>query len=485
LGLVPNDLVSSDRLIEIARDAVAGNPTHIWRRRSLGLAHYRAGHYREALDQLSAPALADDSVAPSIQALAHWRLGEKREAQNALALADAKFESWCRERSTGQGTAWVTWWLDGFPLVVLRREAHELINGHAPDDRTALAEVRAAMGSLIDDRDSSTWAYDLALKLDPGNVQYRNALAARLIELGRIADAEPQLAAMVEGKAKESRAWVDRGMLLARAGQPDRAAADFARALELVPEGFVVWGSRTSLCAELAREPAAFDRLLALRPSDALLWYVHASEALTRGDWQAAIADFVRGGEPPASTEFAFAYAAALLLAGDEEAYGRYVSRQADLYGKTTQPFTLYVLARMAMLAHDPPVPPEQIVSWSNRTLTQEPRYAWYFHAKAMAAFRAGDIETTRRAVEESERRPWDAGVFNDVVQSLIELRQGHAVEARKRFERAVLTLDRPPAIRPTSGQIQLLNWLEFLVLRPQIEGPLRDHEFPNDPFAR
>ena len=194
----------------------------------------------------------------------------------------------------------------------------------------------------------------------------------------------------------------------------------------------------------MAAHPAAYDRLLALRPSDALLWYIRAEKHLIRREYQAAVADFARGGEPPATTEFAYIYAAALLLAGDEEAYGDTSFAKPTFTGKTTQPFTLYVLARMAMLAHDPPAPPEQIVSWSNRTLTQEPRYAWYFHAKAMAAFRAGDIETARRAIEESERRPWDAGVINDVVHSLIELRQGHAVEARKRFERAVLTLASP-----------------------------------------
>jgi len=43
------------------------------------------------------------------------------------------------------------------------------------------------MGNLIDDRDSPTWAYDLALRLEPGNAEFRNALAARLIELGRLA----------------------------------------------------------------------------------------------------------------------------------------------------------------------------------------------------------------------------------------------------------------------------------------------------------
>ena len=55
----------------------------------------------------------------------------------------------------------------------------------------------------------------------------------------------------------------------------------------------------------------AYERLLALRPSDALLWYVRAGQHLMRGNAGAAVADFIRGGKPPATNEFAYEYAAA------------------------------------------------------------------------------------------------------------------------------------------------------------------------------
>ena len=90
---------------------------------------------------------------------------------------------------------------------------------------------------------------------------------------------------------------------------------------------------------------------------------------LTAGETKAAIADFVRGGEPPATTEFAYAYAAALLLAGDQDGYARYVSRQAELHGEAKAPFTLYVLTRMAMLADRSPVSPHIILEWASRAV--------------------------------------------------------------------------------------------------------------------
>jgi eukaryotic-like serine/threonine-protein kinase len=485
LGLMPNDLVRPNRLIEIAREGISLKPSETWRRSSLGLAYCRAGRFREALDQLPAQLRADDRIASSIAALAQWQLGQKDAAREALALADARFESWCRDRESGRGSTWVNWWLDGFQLVTLRREAHTLVNGHAADDRAALAGIRTAMGNLIDDRDSPTWAYDMALRLEPANMQFRNALTARLIELGRIAEAEPQLAAMVEGKTNQPQSWINRGLLLAQAGQPDRAAADFARALGLIPPDFAFFGARAFLCVELAREPAAFDRLLRLHPSDALLWYTRGRVHLIAGETKAAVADFVRGGEPPATTEFAYAYAAALLLAGDQDGYARYVSRQAALHGNAKAAFTLYVLSRMAMLADRSPVAPELILEWANRAVIQEPQAAWYAHAQGLAAFRAGDIKIARRSLQESERLPWtDARALNQVAFSLIDLREGHTETARSRYDRASLTLDLPPPVPSIGGRVQLLDWLEFQVLRPQIEGPLYDRAFPSDVFT-
>ena len=125
------------------------------------------------------------------------------------------------------------------------------------------------MGNLIDDRDSPTWAFDLAFKLDPGNAEYRAGLAARLLELGRSAEAERLLTEMLTGKTNQPQAWVDRASVFGAANLPDRAAADLDQALKLMPENFDIWGPRARLCDALTLEPAVYDRLLELRPADA------------------------------------------------------------------------------------------------------------------------------------------------------------------------------------------------------------------------
>jgi tetratricopeptide (TPR) repeat protein len=292
---------------------------------------------------------------------------------------------------------------------------------------------------------------------------------------------------MVEGKADAPRKWIDRGSMLAEAGAPDRAAADFARALEGLPEDFDIWGSRAETCYKMAAYPAAYDRLLALRPSDALLWYIRAEKHLIRREYRAAVADFARVGEPPATTEFAYIYAAALLLADDESSYRDYVIRLADRHGDDGEAFTAYVLARLAVLAERPAVPPDRIVAWARRATAAQPRFAWYAHVQAMALLRAGDDEAAMKSVERSRTLAWAAGgqALNDLAAAMIHRRQGRAAVAIEQFERTRPVRDRIPVAHADTSELILGDWLEFQVLRGQIEGPMRDAVFPADPFVR
>ncbi len=393
LGLIADELVKPERLIELARRGIAVNPGEPFRKIALALAYYRAGRFAEARDLLATQSTGGHNIETPIRAMALWRLGEKDEARKTLAQVDADFEKWFRERSSGQMTSWASWWCDGPAIVVTRREAHALIEGREPDDKTAFATIRGAMGNLIEDRDSPTWAFDLALKLDPGNVEYSGGLAVRLLALGRSAEAERLFTAMLTGKTNKAQAWIDRASVFAAANLPDRAASDLARALELMPENFDIWGSRAGLCDRLTLEPAVYDRLLTLRPADALLWYVRAEKRLIDRRFQEAIADFNRLAEPPATTEFAYIYAAALLLSGDEPRYRAYVNRIAEQHGDSTDPNTNFVLARLAALAERPAVPPERAVAWARTAVARQPQYGWYAHALALAYLRA--VSTT------------------------------------------------------------------------------------------
>lgn len=235
----------------------------------------------------------------------------------------------------------------------------------------------------------------------------------------------------------------------------------------------------------MRKHPDAFDRLLKLRPTDALLWYISAEHHVLNREYLAAIADFTRGGEPPATSEFAFVFAATLLLSGDDSAYRDYVIRQAQLHGASSEPATLFFLARMAMLAEYPPVAPDRFVLWANRAIEKEPNTAWFAHVQTMALFRAGELESAAKSHEVSRRLGWSPGgrALNEVLTAMLERRRGHGSSAMTAFAAARVVFASAPTVHNLSDLV-LTDWLEFEILRKEIEGPLEDAVFPDDPFA-
>jgi tetratricopeptide (TPR) repeat protein/WD40 repeat protein len=51
LTLAPNDLVPSTQVVEMAQEAVAKEPGHAWWRHNLAVAHHRAGHWDQAIEE--------------------------------------------------------------------------------------------------------------------------------------------------------------------------------------------------------------------------------------------------------------------------------------------------------------------------------------------------------------------------------------------------------------------------------------------------
>ena len=136
------------------------------------------------------------------------------------------------------------------------------------------------------------------------------------------------------------------------------------------------------------------------------------------------------------------------------------------------------------MLASDSPVPPQRILAWASRAAAGESR-AWLSHVHGLAAYRAGDMENAKRAFKQSQGLPWESsGQLNELGLSLVAVREGQTKDARTRFDRARPMLYLPPAMQSHAGTTLLPDWLEFQILRPQIERALFDPPFPANPFA-
>jgi tetratricopeptide (TPR) repeat protein len=129
-GLSPVPVVDPERLVALAERARGQGLKGGWISYTLALAHYRAGHYQEAIRHCQQSAEADPggnytALNWSLLAMAHHRLGNADEAGVCLEKA---------ERAT---IAVDPAWSDPLELSLLRDEARALIRG--PDPGAAIA----------------------------------------------------------------------------------------------------------------------------------------------------------------------------------------------------------------------------------------------------------------------------------------------------------------------------------------------------------
>jgi WD40 repeat protein/tetratricopeptide (TPR) repeat protein len=126
---VPQPVVDPAQLVHLAKKAVAANPNDGWRRYVLGVAHYRAGQYQEAIHWLEKAGEAElgrqAHTFPTFPplAMAHHRLGHVKEAQHWL-------DKMARE-APQQFMEPLLWW-DWEEFQLLRREAEALVKGANP-----------------------------------------------------------------------------------------------------------------------------------------------------------------------------------------------------------------------------------------------------------------------------------------------------------------------------------------------------------------
>ena len=128
---VPGAVADPERIVQAAARAQPVNPTNPNLLYLLGLAHYRAGQYPQALRRLKeALALSPDGFASQLTwlglALVYQRLGQPAEARQWLDRAVA----WHREQRSGPrkddlllGPDGGVWWWGTLSFEVLRREA--------------------------------------------------------------------------------------------------------------------------------------------------------------------------------------------------------------------------------------------------------------------------------------------------------------------------------------------------------------------------
>jgi tetratricopeptide (TPR) repeat protein len=115
----------------------------------VGLAHYRAGQYEQAVARLRSALGADPRwpsrmLAHPLLAMAHLRSEQAERAREVLAAAEKTISQWTDEMVQGRVGAMPVPWFDWLECLLLYREARILLGAAPPDDpRLRTIERRA------------------------------------------------------------------------------------------------------------------------------------------------------------------------------------------------------------------------------------------------------------------------------------------------------------------------------------------------------
>jgi tetratricopeptide (TPR) repeat protein len=242
--LVPNPEVDISRMLEIQGQVVASEPGSWLRQYLMGVAHYRAGEYSQAVECLQTSLTASNEAVRGLSypvlAMSYFKLGQPVEAQRSLNAAAECLESWTQYRCNIEGGNWVihrgatirwpiAWW-DWVEFHIYYREARLLIGGMLPSVDPRWHVLTARSLAALRWRDEAEREFATALRLSPNDEQI-------LLE-----------------------SYCNRGDRAIDLKQLDDAIDSYRRAVELQPQNVALW--RFLSVAQLAAQDHAGYRQL-------------------------------------------------------------------------------------------------------------------------------------------------------------------------------------------------------------------------------
>jgi tetratricopeptide (TPR) repeat protein len=358
-----------------------------------GLAHYRAGQFRQAAERLETALTADLAwefrpIAYPGLALAYHRLGDAERARKALADADEFMERGAGALNAVPLDALPEPWFDAAEFVLFRDEAWRLLNGSpAPENPRIQAHQARALAALAE------------------------------------VDTQPL--------RDSARAHV-------RKGEWAAAAVEYGRMLDLSSGSLLPLSQGSRIGDEVAAKPDLFAELVKNHPADARLWVAHGRMLARQKKWDQALTayDRVMTSRPP-DTSAMLEYASLLLLTGDTAGYRRLCARLVERYGNTTEFDEAHNLSRVCTLAEGAVADPARPVAWAELVTEHRP-VPWVTHAVGAAHYRAGQFDQAVRAFRKSQALAptWPGQCMNDAFLTLAYARLGQSDEARRYLEK-------------------------------------------------
>jgi tetratricopeptide (TPR) repeat protein len=411
-----------------------------------GMAHYRAGQYRQAAERLKTASTVDLSwefraIAYPGLAMAYHRLGDVDRAQEALANAEEFFERGAGNLPQIPLDALPEPWFDAVEFMQLRNEAWRLLKGSAPPDDSRIQAHRV------------------------------RALAA-------LADVDTQ-------------PLRDSARAHARKGEWAAAAVDYGRLLDLLSGSLLPISQGSRIGDEVAAKPNLFAELVKNHPADARLWVAHGRVLARQKKWDLALEayDRVMTSLPP-DTSAMLEYACLLLLTGDTAGYRRLCAKLVERYGNTTDFDEAHNLSRVCTLAEGAVADPARPVAWAEPPSERRP-VPWFSHAVGAAQYRAGQFDEAVRAFRKSQALAptWPGQCMNDAFLILAHARLGQSDDARRFLEKTdrwLADADRDLAAEQVGFPRRIFpaDWLIVQVLRREAARALANQTKSTEPTA-
>jgi serine/threonine protein kinase/tetratricopeptide (TPR) repeat protein/WD40 repeat protein len=490
-GLAPEGARDPARLLRYAEQRLVDHPSDKKVRFTLGLAYYRAGRFDEAVRQLSElAALKEWPLAWPVLALAHHRLGHVEEARKWLAMADQWSEKVTRDNLKAPAfnlarhcDVWVWEWVQ---FEVFQREAEVLIDGSARKADANRKALQARAREELKRRNKATADFDHALGLAPDQPRMWLARGRRFAELKQWDRADADLAKAAALQPKDPQVWRERGRIYSEFGQPDKAAADFVKALALTPDSGDPWferwwDGRGAILENLIRWEEVFDRVVKQQPKDALLWIARVNHHGRRGQWQQAATALARVVDMRPSDHMAwFLHATVRLQLGDREGYRRACREMLTRFGQMNDPIIAERTVKTCLLLPSVVGDTKRVTMLAERAVAgtaKHPAHRWFLLVRGLADYRDGQYVSAMTWLDRSLARTDDSGVpVRDAMAYLLlamaRQQLGQSAEARQALDKADAIIAQKSPGDPDSNWP---DWLRFQIVRREAEALLKE----------
>jgi tetratricopeptide (TPR) repeat protein len=401
-----------------AQKAVSLSPRIPWLLYTLGTANYRAGNYKEAVRRLQ----------ESIDAGPNWFAVGLDWFVLAMAYhhldqpKEAKFwldkaVDWMDRSLTGATTPLVQQqWQDWTECQLLRREAESLIKGRPNSEDLKTTIARASAYSQLDMLDRAGQEYQRAYKRAPFDVQLRTDRARFYEKQGKWKEAIADWTVVIRSRPWDANLRLERGLAYTQIGLWLKSVGDLAKVIE----------------------------------------------------------------QKPKEVEYICHYGPVLLLSENPRRYRNLCADAVKRFGKSNDPRTLYLTARLCGLAAESGVQSTVTLNLAKSAVQQSPKSAYYLHTLGMAHYRAGDAKTAVSKLNESLKADpnWEGRVNNWLGLALAYHRLGKTAESKENLDKAVSWIDQTTkALAKKPGVafqgIHPHDWLACQVLKKEVDKQL------------